>query len=226
MSYILDALKKKGAANSDEETVPDLKSQHYHSEIEDYNSNSRKFILIILAVLSVLLVIYLAYLFGKDQKPNLVQQEPSQRVISESQVTTSFEEKNNEVIDLQVETKPIELKEAVVKKVAQHKVVQSSNGQIKKTTRQSKKNTAKKEAITVSTGVLDKNLSALPAIRYTSHIYADNAKDRFVMLNGRALGIEQKLPNGVKIIDILENDLIISYQGKQYKIPSLTDVNQ
>lgn len=67
--------------------------------------------------------------------------------------------------------------------------------------------------------------SELPKIIYTTHVYASKQKDRFVMLNGKAYSVGGKLSRNFWVKDILENDLLLSFKGKDYLVPALTDVN-
>ena len=64
-----------------------------------------------------------------------------------------------------------------------------------------------------------------PTLIYTTHIYATQPEDRFVMLNGKAYSIGDTIAKGLVIEDILENDLLISDRGQKVLVPSLTDVN-
>jgi len=64
-----------------------------------------------------------------------------------------------------------------------------------------------------------------PTLIYTTHIYATEPDDRFVMLNGKAYSIGDTITKGMVISDILENDLLVEYQGQKVIVPGLTDVN-
>ncbi|NVJ68609.1 MAG: general secretion pathway protein GspB [Gammaproteobacteria bacterium] len=256
MSYILDALKKKETETT--EAVPDLKSQHYHSEFEDDSSLNWKPIAVVAGILLSIALVYLAYSLGQKQKaetvpshkPELqlvetaehekVQEKEQETVPKQTPEVTTIEQTNAAQNKLQVESKPLEMNTPVVQKVTpvviQPRRVEPAPGQEESVVDNSiAEAQVATEAVAnidesadvpndIATNTVNSDLQGLPAIRYTSHVYADNQKDRFVMLNGRSLGIGQRLPNGVKIVDILEDDLIISYQGKDYQIPSLTDI--
>ncbi len=241
MSYILDALKKKETENS--EVVPDIQSQHYHSEFETESSLNWKLIALIIGLIVSAAIIYLAYSLGQrhefsEESSIAVEQsndlkENAAAVQSDSSSAVGTESVTNQAQDkavLQVEAKPIEVKTPVVQKVAIAKPKPEKVAVAKDQVTQdlppevindSTIGATRAEPITE---IISDNFEGLPSIRYTSHVYADAPKDRFVMLNGRSIGIGQKLPNGVRIVDILEDDLMISYQGESYKIPSLTDI--
>lgn len=64
-----------------------------------------------------------------------------------------------------------------------------------------------------------------PTLIYTTHIYATEPADRFVMLNGKAYSIGDTITKGMVVADIMENDLLVEYQGQKVIVPGLTDVN-
>lgn len=64
-----------------------------------------------------------------------------------------------------------------------------------------------------------------PTLIYTTHIYATKPEDRFVMLNGKAYSIGDVITKGMTVVDIMENDLLVDYQGQKVIVPSLSDVN-
>ena len=64
-----------------------------------------------------------------------------------------------------------------------------------------------------------------PTLIYTTHIYATDPDDRFVMLNGKVYSIGDTITKGMVIADILENDLLVEYQGQKVIVPGLSDVN-
>lgn len=241
MSYILDALKKKETENA--EAVPDIQSQHYHSEFETESSLNWKLIALIIGLIVSAAIVYFAYSLGQRQessdKSDVVVEQSSkleedtaavESVRQEAVESQSVTSRTQEKAVLQVEAKPIEVKAPVVQKVAipkpkPTKVIVANNPTAQSTPSEDIVESAQVATIEQPKAVAaNENLDGLPAIRYTSHVYADAPKDRFVMLNGRSLGIGQKLPNGLKIVDILEDDLMVSYQGENYKIPSLTDI--
>ncbi len=245
MSYLLDALKKKESEN--DSSVPDLQSQHYQADFEQDSFNYWKLAVLILSVVVLTIIGYFAYSFTKQdanaietkiqisanakQPPSVNQESPSSQV-SIDQTTTEMANttSSSSTSGLTVETKPIQLKEPVVAKIVRSTQTNSSRtvanqgsgliDKIENTPSNTRANS------TFDPLAIEKdNYSNLPTLRYSSHVYADKPDDRFVMLNGKALGIGEKLSNGVRVIDILEDTLLITYQGKQYEIASLTDVN-
>ena len=45
------------------------------------------------------------------------------------------------------------------------------------------------------------------------------------MINGRALAEGDTISDKLKVKEILENDLVVTYQGQEFVLPSLEDVN-
>ncbi|MCW8855904.1 MAG: general secretion pathway protein GspB [Kangiella sp.] len=46
-----------------------------------------------------------------------------------------------------------------------------------------------------------------------------------MMLNGKAYSIGDTVMKGMVVEDIMENDLLVNYQGQKVIVPGLTDVN-
>ncbi|MRX28650.1 general secretion pathway protein GspB [Kangiella sp. HZ709] len=244
MSYLLEALKKKESEN--DSSIPDLQSQHYHADFEQDSFNYWKLAVVILSVIVLAIIGYFIYnatqqdsnaieniaqIPTSSRQPTLANQElPNSQINSNK---TTIEVANTSAVSssngLTVETKPIQLKKPVVTKIEKRTVKNSKTeviNQRSKVTDTAKNTTAKSRPVIDPLTIEKQNYSNLPALRYSSHVYADKPDDRFVMLNGKALGIGEKLSNGVRVIDILEDSLLIAYQGKQYEIASLADVNQ
>ncbi len=245
MSYLLDALKKKESES--DSTVPDLQSQHYQVDFEQDSFNYWKLAVLILSVVVLAIIGYFVYsstqqdanaietrvqVSANTKQPLSVNQESPSSQISIDQTTNEIANtiSSSSTSGLTVETKPIQLKEPVVAKVVRSTQTNSSrtvanqgSGLTDKT--ESTPSNTRPNSTFDPLAVEKDNYSNLPTLRYSSHVYADKPDDRFVMLNGKALGIGERLSNGVRVIDILENSLLITYQGKQYEVASLTDVN-
>ncbi len=232
MSYILDALKKKESSN--EQSVPDISSQHYHTEFAEDNTGLSPIVWIVFVVLVVAIIAYLAYQFGQSANsepvtPIAINDDTLEKV-SPVKVSKTLSKANGQssTNELKVESVPIEVGTAVVEKVKRSSKIQTrqvtDSSRVVQGTDAQLPATAQNPAVSTPE-LIDNNLSALPKIRYSSHVYADSPQDRFVMLNGRTYGIGESLANGVKIEDILEDNLLVNYRGKTYKIPSLTDIN-
>lgn len=141
----------------------------------------------------------------------------SEKAVTEAGPTEKSTQNNNSRLaekqrakpgDAVVVNKPLQVAEPVVRKV------------VKPSARTTPSNTRQKN--TVSKKITK---SDLPKIIYTTHIYATQPGDRFVMLNGRAYAEGDKTQEGFLIKEILENDLLIVYKGQEFTLPSLEDVN-
>ncbi|GAA0204756.1 hypothetical protein GCM10009123_10260 [Kangiella japonica] len=235
MSYILDALKKNKPDN-DKEQVPDLSSDHgaehdYHN-FDEENSLKRwlwpsvvMILLLVVAILSFMLLNPSA----DEAYQQLIQRQVNTSINANnsdnesavSTVNSSLEDNDKATIsssirqntsiskDAVVVNKPLQVAEPVVQKVTRSNL----SAQSKKTSQQKVKTTT------------TMTKSDLPKIIYTTHIYATQPSDRFVMLNGRAYSEGDKTQEGFLIKEILENDLLIVYKGQEFTLPSLEDVN-
>lgn len=60
--------------------------------------------------------------------------------------------------------------------------------------------------------------SALPDLRLDLHVYAANPAERFVFINMRKLREGESLPEGVRVDEITQNGVELSYRGKRFAI--------
>jgi general secretion pathway protein B len=60
--------------------------------------------------------------------------------------------------------------------------------------------------------------NALPDLRLDLHVYAVNPADRFVFINMRKLREGESLPEGVRVDEITQNGVELSYRGKRFAI--------
>ena len=237
MSYILDALKKNKPEN-DKDQVPDLSSDHAseydYSNFDEENSLKRwlwpSVVMVLVLIVAILTFMLLnpsadeAYqqmaqrnvasnnenLSGfSDTKAGSIKSESSTATVnpsSSSDTSMSNDATTNEPV---VVNKPLQVAEPVVQKVARPNV----SARVKETPQRRVQS------------VMKVTKSDLPKIIYTTHIYATQPDDRFVMLNGRAYAEGDKTQEGFVIKEILENDLLIVYKGQEFTLPSLEDVN-
>lgn len=241
MSYILDALKKN-KPESDNDQVPDLSSDHAseydYSNFDEENSLKRWLWPSVVMVL-LLIVAILSFMLLNPSADEAYQQLMQHQVVNSndsvssgvsdkgsSTAGSSLSEHNKVAVNSSskshasmpkdtvsnepvVINKPLQVAEPVVKKVTRL----SASASPKKTTQQ------KVHAAKVVTK------SDLPTVIYTTHIYATQPSDRFVMLNGHAYAEGDKTKEGFLIKEILENDLLIVYKGQEFTLPSLEDIN-
>lgn len=245
MSYILDALKKKDSEKTD--SVPDLNSQHYvTSELESDLDNGiwlkTGFSILVIFLVAALLFFGYQYYFGVSDQGVLSKEqftkdqlrkdsnhshldEPKVDIVKKDSELLKSTESN---VGLIIEEKPILTKEPIVKKLPK----KAFKKRIKKIT----KNEAMKNqgsnikpidyrVEVVHSNRFEKDLSTLPKIRYSTHVYSDKQQDRFVMLNGKTYSIGDTTAKGIKVVDILENDLLLKYKNRNYKVPALVDID-
>ncbi len=61
----------------------------------------------------------------------------------------------------------------------------------------------------------------IPAINYGAHIYSVNNDQGFVILNGAKLNIGEKMSNGIYVEKVRENDVVLSFKGQLFSLPSM-----
>jgi general secretion pathway protein B len=218
MSYILDALKKN-KTNSDEDSVPDLSSEHGasgydYSELEEEKALNR-WLWPVLVMVLLLVVAILVFMLLNPSAQQVSEDIVKQPILVNNQIAASAETKQEDALiadDTVITNKPLEVGEPVVSKKEKKdlKVEPSSTEQVTQNTTKSSTKITKAD---------------LPQLVYTTHIYATQAKDRFVMLNGRAYAQGDKTVEGITIKEILENDLVVIFKGQEFILPSLEDVN-
>lgn len=230
MSYILDALKKdKTNSNNEQDEIPDLSSEHAIYEFEEEKSAIRWLwpIVVMVLVLTICVLLFMLFNPSSQQFAKYIEQQPKE-VIQPSQTAAAVEkgqQTETAVTDdkqpkLQQESvvvsKPLEVASPVVERVERKPVVRASNNSSQPAADQTTKSENSADAI---------SRADLPSLVYTTHIYATQPKDRFVMLNGRAYAEGDRISNDFHVKEILENDLVVTFKGKEFILPSLEDVN-
>ena len=61
----------------------------------------------------------------------------------------------------------------------------------------------------------------LPPLSMNSHIYANNARDSFVMINGVSLSPGQAISDGVQLVAVVPEGAVLSFQGQRFLLPAL-----
>lgn len=229
MSYILDALKKN-KSKDEESDVPDITSEHAVSGYDYSELEEEKFLKVWLwpiVVMVLLLTIGVLVFMLLNPSANHFSQVIEQRakvetVAEESSVTAQTAQKDqvsNPTLDSDAEilTKPVEVGEAVVFK----KPSQSKNDN----TRAQETKTQVSQTTPVESDETGITRADIPQLIYTTHIYATKPTDRFVMLNGRAFAEGDTVAKNLKLKEILENDIVVTFKGKEFVLPALEDVN-
>ncbi|MFM1884880.1 MAG: hypothetical protein RL026_37 [Pseudomonadota bacterium] len=60
--------------------------------------------------------------------------------------------------------------------------------------------------------------AGIPALQVNLHIYADQATQRVVMLNGQRLREGESTPEGVRVERITESGLVLAWRGRQFSL--------
>ena len=61
--------------------------------------------------------------------------------------------------------------------------------------------------------------STLPPLHMDLHVYDPNPRKRFVMLNMQKLHQGDSLANGVTVVKIRPDGVVLSYQGREFLLP-------
>ena len=61
----------------------------------------------------------------------------------------------------------------------------------------------------------------LPLLTMNSHIYANNARDSFVMINGVSLNPGDEVSAGVRLIAVVPEGAILAFNGQRFLLPAL-----
>ncbi|NQD36423.1 general secretion pathway protein GspB [Permianibacter sp. IMCC34836] len=61
----------------------------------------------------------------------------------------------------------------------------------------------------------------LPILTMNSHIYASNARDSFVMINGSAFGPGQAIVAGLKLVAVVPEGAVLEFKGHRFLLPAL-----
>lgn len=246
MSYILDAIKKTESGQKDGE-VPNLNSEHQHTAFVE-EDESKRWILPILAVIAVLFAVVIWLLLKPT--PNEIkadmtlmnnQQESSSPKLSAATEATDGEVKNNttddnrgesitgsETAGLIIKKAPLEVQQPVVQRNPNPVIEAVSRRPVTEVLERAE--TQQQTQVRQTSSSKPVFLAAIdhdhwPTLIYTTHIFATDPEDRFVMLNGKAYSIGDTISKGMVVEDILENDLLVNYQGQKVIVPGLTDVN-
>lgn len=66
-------------------------------------------------------------------------------------------------------------------------------------------------------------LTDLPALSFSAHMYASDVQERWVRVNGTRLYEGQSLEEGVTLVAIEPQHVILAYRGHEFSLPALTD---
>jgi general secretion pathway protein B len=66
-------------------------------------------------------------------------------------------------------------------------------------------------------------LTQMPAMSFSVHIYASNPLDRWVRVNGRRLSEGDEIANGLSIVEIAPEKIVLTFQGEVFSMNALSD---
>lgn len=66
-------------------------------------------------------------------------------------------------------------------------------------------------------------LTSLPAMSFSTHIFASNKDDRWVRVNGTQMREGDWIEGEVQIVEITQHHVVLNYQGQSFRMAALTD---
>lgn len=61
--------------------------------------------------------------------------------------------------------------------------------------------------------------SALPPLKLSMHVYAEQAPDRFVLIDGRRYGEGEKLAPSLQLIEVRRDGVVLDFNGRRFLLP-------
>lgn len=255
MSYILDAIKKTESGSKDGDVPNlNSKHQHTAFVEHDESKRWLIPMLVVISILLSIVIWLLLKPASPEQTDQAVSNVSSQaslnttqqsqpplseqskpQVVTES--TAASSEPSAGIVENQsgvvIRKAPLEIKQPVVQmqpQIQAQKSVETISTRPVTEVVQDSSGIQKSAQLSQSVNAEPVFLAAIehdhwPTLIYTTHIYATDPADRFVMLNGKAYSIGDTISKGMVVADILENDLLVEYQGQKVIVPGLTDVN-
>ena len=226
MSYILEALRKsEQERNADK--VPDLTTSH--TQIHKEKKNNYLW-WIIAAVLVTANGLYLFNKMTKDASPEAVNQpivESEQKIAVEKPVAEIVSEKqqeNNSPNAIIPETNS----NAEINSNASEESDINHPASEQQTQFVTTKPMAQKAAPIDSKMLPDittlsyKVQQQLPEMEYTTHIHVKEGGS-FIIINGRSFGEGQQITQGLTIVQIQSDGIILDFKGRRFFMASMTD---
>lgn len=250
MSYILDAIKKTESGQKDGD-VPNLNSEHQHTAFIE-EDESKRWLLPLVVVIAVLIgvITWLVLKPGlgdntsgaavsyNEQAHSASKSSPQETtesidvVMKDKSVNENSSEsiKSSVASGFVVKKEPLKVQQPAVQLTPSQVVESVSQRPVTELVEQAEMQQQAQNSQASNSNNKPVFLAAIdheqwPTLIYTTHIYATEPRDRFVMLNGKAYSIGDAISKNLTVVDILENDLLVDYQGQKVIVPSLTDVN-
>lgn len=243
MSYILDALKKSESETQQGE-VPDISSEHnygqYNVEAEPQSSWKQWILPIAIVGLFGACVVFalLWYSQQQSQPSTVAERSVAERTVENSQEEAEIKTSKEFVIEQQptvgntgvksgnegwsITEQEVTVRDPILKKIAR----QPRETQSTENTQSNQPSVRTNNTPKTSDGPSAQySLADLPTLIYTTHIYATESKDRFVLLNGKPYEVGSRITSDLRVVDILENELQLEYKGQLFTVPSLEDIN-
>lgn len=255
MSYILDAIKKTESGSKDGDVPNLNSEHQHTAFVEHDESKQWLIPMLVVIGILLSIVIWLLLKPGSleqtDQAVSNVSSQASLNTTQQSQSPLSEQSKSQVVTEstaassepstgilanqsgVVIRKAPLEIKQPVVQmqpQIQAQKSVETISTRPVTEVVQDSSGIQKSAQLSQSVNAEPVFLAAIehdhwPTLIYTTHIYATDPADRFVMLNGKAYSIGDTISKGMVVADILENDLLVEYQGQKVIVPGLTDVN-
>lgn len=68
-----------------------------------------------------------------------------------------------------------------------------------------------------------RTLTILPSMAFSAHMYASDAKERWVRVNGRRVNEGDYIEDDLRVVTIKPQELILSFNGQEFSMAALTD---
>lgn len=68
-----------------------------------------------------------------------------------------------------------------------------------------------------------RTLTILPSMAFSAHMYASDAKERWVRVNGRRVNEGDYIEDDLRVVSIKPQELILSFNGQEFSMAALTD---
>ena len=62
----------------------------------------------------------------------------------------------------------------------------------------------------------------LPLLAMNSHIYASNARDSFIMINGISLNPGDEISSGLRLVAVVPEGAVLDFRGQRFLLPALS----
>jgi len=222
MSYILEALRKsEQERNADK--VPDLTTSHPHIHKEKKNNYLWWIIAVVLVAANGL------YLFNKmtqDSSPEAVNQPVVESEVDKpvADIVSEKQQVENSPNIIQPETNPNTGTNTNAKESSDiNQPASEQQVQFVTTKPMAQKAAPIDSKMLPDITTLSYNVQQqLPEMEYTTHIHVKEGGS-FIIINGRSFGEGQQITQGLTIVQIQSDGIILDFKGRRFFMASMTD---